>query len=329
MSNIYWNGNKHAILKKDDVSAKWISSRFGEKGLGATNKAFCIWYHGMKTYNETFSLPLLKSLESCGNTGFGMGVRDLDDAFKHLTTTGGKWTDNTHSYFGSYNGISGDYRGGTIGISIQSEDMPPSIANFLGAVDKSLAKMKDAMVVYKDQCQALAAIKLKPTSSPTDFDKVKKKIDLMKKAAESVSSYAWLAPPVIDAYLPETKHFFGMKKASEIEDAISNRANQSVKFLDIVVKITDSMKLYVEAKRAFDNNGDAGLAFGALSLAMTFVPALGGFYGEIIKKIPALVVGWRGFMDSYVSQIDNFAAYQKMIIRQDMNRWRCGECGSM
>ena len=329
MANKYWNGSEHAVLKKEDVSADWIKARWGAKGLGATNKAFCLWYHGRKTVTETGSSAMRKSLEECGYTGWGVGVNDLDEAFKHLEKNGGRWTDNTTSSFGSYNGKRGDYTGSGNGLYIGSESIHPSISSFLTAVDKALADMKNAMHTYQKQCQALQAAKVTPQSPKSDWEKVKKNVDLIKGTAEKISKYAWLAPATIEANLPMTSsNLAHMKKASDFTDALTKRADQTVKFADAVGKIHDALTLYTEATKTFDGNQKVGVAFGALSIALTYVPVLGGFYGEIVKRIPGLAAHWKVFIADYTSRSLNPIAYQMKEAKKPAP-WKCATCGSM
>ncbi len=71
----------------------------------------------------------------------------------------------------------------------------------------------------------------------------------------------------------------------------------------------------------------AGLAFAALSYAMTFVPVLGTFYGTIIQKIPGLIINWRAFMRDYTRRFDDPEGW----LRERANRpraWQCEICGS-
>ncbi|MCB1024207.1 MAG: hypothetical protein KDB79_07450, partial [Acidobacteria bacterium] len=209
MSNKYWKGLEHAVLKKEDVSANWINTRSGLKGLAATNKAFCIWYHGRKTTGDAFSTRMTKSLEDCGTSGWGLGVNDLEEAFAHLIKNNGKWTDNTSSSF-MYNGKLG-------GGMIDSSSIPPSISEFLSAVDKLLPKLTEAMTKYQTSCAQLQSIKLTPTSPPSDWEKMNKTLGTIKSAAENVGKYAWLAPPIITSNVPSSSS--GWSSINSIEEA--------------------------------------------------------------------------------------------------------------
>lgn len=321
MSNKYWNGTEHAVLKKTDVQAGWINTPYGSKGLKATNKAFCIWYHGRKTTNDAFSALMTRSLEDCGKTGWGMGVNDLEEAFAHLIKNNGKWTDNTSSSF-MYNGKVG-------GGMIDSSSIPPSITEFLTAVDKMLPKLEAAMKTYQTECAQLQSIKLLPSSPKSDWEKMNKNLGKIKSAAEKVSNYAWLAPPVLTANVPNTSA--GWKTINSVQDAtekLTKRMDQTVKFLGAVGKITDGLTMYVQATQAFQGDKRMGVAFAGLSLALTYVPVLGGFYGEIVKQIPGMAINWRNFITDYTEK----SLHPEVYLQMEANKpppWICATCGSM
>ncbi|MCB1024208.1 MAG: hypothetical protein KDB79_07455, partial [Acidobacteria bacterium] len=87
------------------------------------------------------------------------------------------------------------------------------------------------------------------------------------------------------------------------------------------------LTMYVQATQAFQGDKRMGVAFAGLSLALNYVPVLGGFYGEIIKQIPGLVNHWRGFMADYTERNLNPTVYLTMKERQTPP-WRCTICGS-
>ena len=329
MSNDYWFGTKHAVLKQGDVMAAWAN----KPGLSASNKAFCIWYNGRKTAQEMLTKDakkytlLTKSLEDCGRTGWGWGINDLEEAFQHLSKNNGKWIDQKTSPY-CYNGLSGVSNGTKGGTFITNTSLPESTRNFLTAVDSALSNMKNAMRIYQKNCAVLNSIKPSPSSPPTDWEKVKKGIDIVKDSAQNVSRYAWLAPATIDALLPQTNlNLARTGRISDFTDGLSTRMNQTVTFFDVVGKIHDSMTLYVEANRAFGDQR-VGAAFGALSFALNYLPVLGGFYGEIVKRIPGLVENWKTFIIDYTYRFENPIAWGTSQERQQIPQ-RCEICGSI
>ncbi len=164
MSNNYWNGLIHPVLKPDDVTASWVKKDTTGVGLLAVNKAFCIWYHGRKTIEKieaedmnlyisnkkkSLGYSACKSLEYCGYAGWGLGVQDLDDAFKHIIKNNGKRTDEKSTI--SYNG-----RGRFIGYG----KIPNSIVNFLNAIDAARPNINKALSVYTKKTQELSRLKI-------------------------------------------------------------------------------------------------------------------------------------------------------------------------
>jgi len=329
MSNEYWNGSKHAYLKKDDVSANWINASYGNRGLHATNKAFCIWYHARKTTNAANSFEMSKTLEDCGYTGWGRGVDDLDEAFKHLIKNNGKWTDNTSGSF-MYNGHCGDYMATGNGINVPHDAIPPSCRNFLTAVDDMTPKLQKVMQEYQRLLSAIQTIKLKPDSPKSDWERLKDNMETIKKSAEEVSRYLWLAPPTLQTFLPyTTPRRVMINRLSDVTDKLTMRTNQTVKFLDVVGNLHDSLTLYVQATQAFNSDKRIGLAFAGLSYALTYIPVLGSFYGEIVKRIPGLVVNWKNFVTEYTRKFNDPEAYFHAKEIKEISKWRCEICGSM
>ncbi len=321
MGNKYWDGDEHAVLKKEDVSASWGSGH--PRRIDAANRAFCIWYHGQKTLSENVTSKswslMFKSMNDCGRTGWGFGVSDLEEAFDHLIKNNGKWTDNnTANYYG---GKGKSYKWGLI------SDVPEGCANFLTAVDNQLPKLKKAITEYQKSCQALQTIKL--TKSPSDWEKVKTHVDNIKTSIDyGVKPLTWIMPATITAHLPINSNTLPrMNNIEDLADGIYSRAGKAVTFLDTVGKIHDCMTIYVDATKAFDGDRRVGVAFAALSYALTFVPVLGGFYGAIVQKIPGLVIDWKDFMDDY----HRTRLHPERYLKAQPSRkpaWRCDICGS-
>ncbi len=101
--------------------------------------------------------------------------------------------------------------------------------------------------------------------------------------------------------------------------------DQTVKFLDFVGKMNDGLTMYVEAKQAFQGDKRMGVAFAGLSRTLTFVPVLGGFYGEIVKQIPGLVTHWREFITDYTAGMLRADVYLAMKEMQPAP-WQCSIC---
>ncbi len=191
----------------------------------------------------------------------------------------GHWSDaNTKQYFGG-NGRS--YQRALI-------ELPEGCANFLAAVDKKLPEMRKVMEEYQSRCQALQALKPSPAQSTSDWERIKSNIDAIKTAAERAQSLLWwLGPAVVNATVPRTPS--GLRAAQRIEafaETASPHVEKAVGYVEVVGSIHDAMTVYADATQALNGDRRAGLAFAALSFAMTYVPVLGGFYRHDRPKAP-------------------------------------------
>lgn len=323
--NRYWNGQAHAVLTRDNVRASWGSGAHSGLRIDAANRAFCIWYYAQQTLSESVTeshwTQMYRSLNDCATEGSGVfGANDLQEALNHLAENNDQWTDDsTTSYFG---GPGKSYNHGYV------RDMPEGCANFLSAVDEKLPQMRSTLQEYQTRCQALQRLRPSPRQSTSDWEQIKSNLDAVKTTAERAKPLLWLAPAAIRASVPRTSS--GMSAARRVEafaDAATPHVERSIKFLDAVGNIHDAMTVYVQATQALGGDRRAGLAFAALSYAMTFVPVLGGFYGTIIQKIPGLITNWRAFIRDYTRRFDDPEGW----LRERANRqpaWRCEICRS-
>ena len=320
-NNQYWNGDAHAVLSRETISADWGSGNHSGTRIDMANRAFCIYYHAKQALNDSATenhwTDMYNSLNDCATEGWGMGVDDLQEALDHIDQNNGRWTaDNTENYYG---GSGKSYNQGII------SDAPQSCVNFLDAVDDKLPQMQEAMQVYQTKCQALQRLQLTQESS-TDWEEIKNHIDTVKTSAERVKPLLWLVPAALEANIPR---FSAGTTAAQRIDAFASgtttRVNQAIKFLDVVGNIHDSLTVYVDATAAMGGDRRAGVAFASLSYAMTFLPILGGFYGTIIQKIPGLITNWREFMTNYHRR----TLHPELHVRARREpAWRCEICNS-
>lgn len=323
-NNQYWNGERHAVLTRHNVSARWGSGSHSGIRIDAANRAFCIWYHAQQTLAESAGQPhwtqMYRSLTDCAEQGWGLGVSDLREALHHIDRNNGRWTDdNTKTYFG---GEGKSYRRSLI------NDMPEACANFLAAVDDKLPEVRTTLQEYQSRCQALQQFRPGPAQSSSDWERIKSNIDAIKTSAERAKPLLWLVPAAVTATVPLTTS--GLSARARVEafaDGATSQVSRAISFLDVVGNIHDSMTVYVQATQALGGDRRAGMAFAALSYAMTFVPVLGTFYGTIVQKIPGLITSWREFIRDYTRRFDDPVGW----IQERASRppaWQCEICGS-
>lgn len=323
-NNPYWDGENHAVLRRENIKASWARKNYSNVSIDAANRAFCIWYWGQQTLNDTAGEPhwsrMYKTMRECANEGWGWGVSDLRESLWHYAKNGGSWSDdNTKIYFG---GDGRSYRRTII------SDMPEGCANFLDAVDDKLPELKQAMQAYQQKCEALRRLKVSSSSSTSDWDRMKDDLSAIKSHAERAKSMMWMLPPTVTARMPNTSvGWSAARRVEEFADGATTWLDRSVKIFDVVGKITDGITVYTEARQAMGGDRRAGLAFAALHYSMNFVPVLGSFYGTMISKIPGLINNWREFMVDYTRRFDDPEAW----LRERANRpraWKCPQCSS-
>jgi hypothetical protein len=320
-ANDYIIGQRHAVLYEGIVAADWGKGPNAKPRIDAANRAFCIWYRGMEAYSAYLADPIgskmFDSLYSCGQKGWGWGVDTLIEAFEHYHETGGAWSDGGTT---TYEGKPGK------SYAKRVSDMPDAQANFLRAVDEKLPEMKNTLLEFQKSCDALS--KLKPDDT-SDLEKMNKHLGDIKKYASHIESKMWLLPPTIHARVPTSSQGFkAMEKVEQFADGATTWAGRSVKILDVMTNITDGVKIYSDMSAAMGGDRRVGLAFAGMNYALTFVPVLGSFYGEFLKRVPGLITSWREFVTDYHTRLDRASRgldYTKPI---KPPAWKCNFCQS-
>ncbi|MGD9561563.1 MAG: hypothetical protein AB7F88_04670 [Pyrinomonadaceae bacterium] len=321
-NNQYWNGTAHAKLAPADITASWGSGDHSLIRIDAANRAFCIYYWAKKTLidsaGDSHWNAMYSALNDCATSGSGVGADDLQEALDHIDSNGGRWSDDeTTSYFGG-NGKS--YKRPLI------QDMPVACANFLSAVDDKLPALQTALREYQEKCQALERLRLTPEST-TNWEQIKTAIDAVKNSAQAAKPLMWLVPAAVQANVPRLTTGPAAARIEAFSQAGTARISQAISFLDTIGNIHDGLTVYVDATTAFRGDRRAGLAFAALSYALTFVPILGTFYGTIVQKIPGLVTSWTEFMADY----HRTRLHPELYLSRRASApaaWRCEICNS-
>ena len=331
MRNIYWDGNKHVVLKREDVSASWIKKDTTGVGLLAVNKAFCLWYHGRQIVKKNqaeyvdslgsnkivpLDFSVSESLDYCGDSGFGRGVRDLDDVFKHLIKNNGKWTDENASW--SYNG-----RGRSIGAGV----IPTSIVNFLKAVDATRPNINKAVREYNQLTQKLSNLKITGDAPVTELNTANKIIKAIGKSAQTIKRYSWLIPAEKKGIVHKNITISGINTMGDANRALSSGVAKGISYAGTVFKILDLVETYEKSYRAFNGDRRMALCFATLSYAVNLIPVLGAFYGEYFKHIGSITsMGYRLRKDK--NRQLNAYTYQLQQSRRSQSTARCINCNS-
>ena len=271
MSNDYWDGVRRAMLTRELITPSWAAPgvAYSGRSIELANRAFEIYYEANQRISACTSAShrdqMLASLHDAGRSGWGTGVDDLEEAFEHLESNGGRWTDNaTSNYYGSSQKV---FQGAlTAG--------PVSCVNFLNAVDDKMSDLREVLERYRGQVQRLSA-----AQEQDDWRTLGTVLSEVKHWGERAKPFLWRAPNV------------------------ERRFGVAVTFAAVLSNIHSGLTIYGSAVGAgFDRRSTAALA--ALRTAVGWVPVLGTFYGDAIDMIPGLAIWFRGLVDDYVRRID-------------------------
>ncbi len=83
------------------------------------------------------------------------------------------------------------------------------------------------METYQTEGIKLQMLKLSQDSSDSDWERLNANLGRIKSTAESVSSYAWLAPAVVSCTVPNSSA--GWKMINSVEDATANSPSGWIK----------------------------------------------------------------------------------------------------
>ena len=276
MSNTYWQGGEQVTLTRDMITAAWAQPGVSNSGRGIAlaNRAFDLYYHARRNIDAcpdaAHKNAMDRELVDAATTGWGTGVDDLQEAFQHLASNGGRWTDEaTENYYPQRTGVFPLSQAGA-GIVLG----PQAMVNFLDACDKKVKTLKDACEHFNTQTAIL-----EQAQQADNWSRVGTVLGEVNVWGDRAKPFLWMAP------------------------ATQERLGRVVGFAGTLGNIHSGLTTYVNARKAgMDQGLSAGL--GALQTAIGWVPVLGGFYGKAIEMIPGLVTWYRGLLDDRIRRID-------------------------
>lgn len=273
----YWTGARLAHLEASDISAPWGSGSLYLQRIAFANELFQFWYDARRNIAACSDLQhrtaMTRELENAGKSGAGLlprSIDDLEEAFQHIHSQRGRWTDNTGSmtYFGNPNQVF--RQGGLI------NDMPKPFVNFAQAVDEKFQALHNAIRNFDQQTQI---IDQQLASSRTDWDRVGAALTQIKDWGERAKPFLWARP-----------------RATRV-------VGTTVSFTNALSNIHSGVNTYVAAQRAHFPQGQAAV-IGVLRTAVGFIPVLGAYYGGMVDLIPALHTWFTNLIEQRVQHID-------------------------
>jgi hypothetical protein len=299
----WWDGKSQALLVPRNVYADWYVGKGagGEQALQIANRAFQIYYDArrkidMVSLSESGGWELykacLETLHSLATEGSGFGVKDLEDAFKHLASKGTQWYDDNT---GDYSGSSKKSYSKTV------HNAPEFAVNFLNAVDKNLMKLKNEVwVPYTGALKHLELLSTKPKTA-SDWEKygaILKQVDQIGKYAKP---FLWAAPQTQEKLLLK-----GNKTLLTIEPgrAIAHGATlKSISYVGVLAQIESGLSMYAKARASNFSKTDSTL-LALADFGFNYIPILGAFYSKAIALIPTIKTEFEAFMKNYLQRID-------------------------
>lgn len=277
--NDYWTGARLAHLEARDISAPWGRGSYCVQRISFANELFQFWYDARRNIAACSDFghqtAMTRELEDAGESGAGIiTIDDLKEAFEHIHSQGGRWTDDTASltYFGNPNQVF--RQGGLI------NDMPKPFVKFAQAVDSKFQVLRSAMNNFDQQTQIIAQ---QLTSSRTDWDQIGTALTQVSEWGERTKPFLWARP----------------RAASVVGTTAS--------FASALSNIHSGASTYAAARSAHFPQGPA-VAIGVLRTAVGFIPVLGTYYGGMVDLIPSLRTWFTNLVEQRVQRIDRAAS---------------------
>jgi hypothetical protein len=296
--NKYSMGHQQASISSLSwVDASWGKGDYCANKLRMLNGAFETFFLLMQTIQDCEDADhrsiMAAELADAGDSGWGSGVTDLDDAFTHWLGPG-HWTDNNVGSYMRASGMFGTQKPAIAGLSssccwgLPTNIMPGPLAavNFFSALDGKMEKLQDAIRDHNEQVPLMA--KAVANKNGSQVDKAFKGI---AKAAKAAKPYLWI--PKAAGVVP---------KPSEGPGGIA--AQGGFIFVKVITDIDTFLNVHQQALQTgiFDNQ--TSTAFAALAVALGKIPVLGFFYKRIAQNIPGLIGCIKEEIEEHYRMID-------------------------
>jgi hypothetical protein len=302
-ANKYSMGHQQASI--NDLS--WVDAKWG-KGDNCANKlrmlngAFETFFLIMKSIGDCeddgHRGVMTAELKDAGDSGWGMGVTDLDDAFTHWLGPG-HWTDNNvgsymkaHGMFGAeHPAIAGASTSCCWGLATNIMPGPLAAVNFFKALDDKMDDLKDAIQDHDQQVPLLVKGMANKDSSAVD-----KAFRAIADAAKVAKKFLWLAPKPDPSTL--------ISGGTSVDSTVALAIQGGVTFVKTITDMDTFLTVHQQALRTGIFNNQQATAFAALTVALGKVPVLGFFYKQIGKNIPGLLAGINAEFEEHYRMID-------------------------
>ena len=310
--NEYWNGEVLACITPEQISDSSIKSAYSIKRW---NLAFRFYYDGMATIKafreasahsepgrgrsiklanlvsgirSSLVVRMKEDLEDTAREGWGMGVHEMREAFVHLASNDGRWTDkNWKSYEGELGRMGA---GSTMGPACFTA---ACVANFLDAYEERLKEMGKHLNDMKNKASAAKKIMERVKNSNTvgtkEWNEFMSCLGEVKKVSSKVENRLWLYRLTCD---PDSS---GSKTLELREDALAG-----------VGKCLSAIALVHGAVSDYNNALSNGLPLGeaiALTATTTAMEGAGPIAALFVEGTGTILGGMAILLAVYVAAL--------------------------
>ena len=301
----YWSGAGQVVLAAGDVEVPRIKDDTAYKwALEAMNNAFRIFYNARKLIScvsdTKAKMAMTADLDDVGETGWGAGVNDLEEAFQHVATNGGKWKDTNVSTVGwaCQDKIGGFHKNALIAYV----RIPISLENFLEALNAKAATLNTELTTLRqhsstvvDKVMTGIGDQALPTVGTPEWAALGDGLKLVDRAQTVIKPLLWLAAVNDDPAIEFTDKWLG-------------------RTLGAIGKVRGAVVNFDSATQAGLGAGQS-VAFSAIAEGLSYIPVLGAYYQEAFQLIPGVMVG----MTNIVQRRDALAAKLGVDLRQTLD----------
>lgn len=307
--NEYWNGEVLACITPEQISDGTIKKGFS---ILRWNLAFRYYYDGMATikafkeasaHSEPGRVRSIKSansvsgirsslvvqmkedLEDTATEGWGAGVSDMREAFVHLASNDGRWTDTNRKYY------SGEL--GRVTSMGNTCETAACAANFLDAYEERLIEMGKHLDDMKNKASVanriMERVKKSNTVGTKEWNEFRSCLGEVQKVSSKVENRLWLYRLTCD---PDSS---GSKTLELREDALAG-----------VGKCLSAIALVHDAVNDYNRALSAGLPLDqaiALTATTTAMEGAGGIAALFVEGTGTILGGMAILLTVYVAAL--------------------------
>lgn len=278
--NRFQDGTQKAFLTEDQMKVpKWRpGNKFYGRAIGILNVAFDNYYQAKTLIDacsdESHKTLMLKELEDSACEGFGaFGVDDLDEAFQHISESGGDWTDTNEA---SYSGKFQEKLGGPC------MDVPKAACTYLSSVESKMKQLTSIFSSFSDDAGKIAG-----AIDTSNWALIKVGLENMKSNGEKAKKFMWFAP-------------------SQVTEVLGKPLDKACSFVGALVDIDTAVRDIDKLKQAGLNN-EAAAALKVTEFVVKKVPVLGAFYSKIISELPDFFLNMKEMFETRQKKILSYA----------------------